>query len=107
MKNAAAAAPGRGNASPLVNRKKKEAWRTRIPTMIFLAPFTILFVVFTILPILADSDQKNTVSLADKALTIGHVLIPSLRYCCQADNRLNWQYGPYSLLNSSSSSPLL
>ena len=53
MKNAAAAAPGRGNASPLVNRKKKEAWRTRIPTMIFLAPFTILFVVFTILPILA------------------------------------------------------
>ena len=53
MKKAAAAAPGRGNASPLVNRKKKEAWRTRIPTMIFLAPFTILFVVFTILPILA------------------------------------------------------
>ena len=53
MKNAAAAAPGRGNASPLVNRKKKEAWRTRIPTMIFLAPFTILFVVFTILPSLA------------------------------------------------------
>lgn len=53
MKNAAAAAPGRGNASPLVNRKKKEAWRTRIPTMLFLAPFTILFVVFTILPILA------------------------------------------------------
>lgn len=53
MKNAAAAAPGRGNTSPLVNRKKKEAWRTRIPTMIFLAPFTILFVVFTILPILA------------------------------------------------------
>ena len=53
MKNAAATAPGRGNDSPLVNRKKKEAWRTRIPTMIFLAPFTILFVVFTILPILA------------------------------------------------------
>ncbi len=52
MKKAAAAAPGRA-VSPLVNRKKKESWRSRIPTMIFLAPFTILFLVFTVLPIAA------------------------------------------------------
>ena len=52
MKKAAAAAPTR-TVSPLVNRKRKESWRARIPTMVFLAPFTILFVIFTVIPILA------------------------------------------------------
>ena len=52
MKKAAAAAPNRA-ASPLMKQKQKEAWRSRIPTMVFLAPFTILFVIFTVLSIVA------------------------------------------------------
>lgn len=33
--------------------KKKSSWSSKIPTIVFLAPFTILFVCFTILPILS------------------------------------------------------